>query len=175
MAGKVTVLDHPLLKHKLGYLRDKNTASSEFRELVKEISRILAHEVMRDWTEMREVVVETPIAQTKVERISNAPVVVSILRAGNGMLDAAEGGIAGITLSLKAVTSLTRQTEIITTMSNEEGKYEFIGLSRSVYRLEAQNTVQWLCDSQNPQRVVVASFITRKAINVTFQKPVVTP
>jgi hypothetical protein len=92
---------------------------------------------------------------------------------GNGMLDAAEGGIAGITLSLKAVTSLTRQTEIITTMSNEEGKYEFIGLSRSVYRLEAQNTVQWLCDSQNPQRVVVASFITRKAINVTFQKPVV--
>jgi uracil phosphoribosyltransferase len=43
---------------------------------------------MRDWSEMREVVVETPIAQTKVERISNAPVVVSIMRAGNGMLDA---------------------------------------------------------------------------------------
>ena len=87
-AGKITVIDHPLLKHKLGYLRDKNTGSSEFRELMKEISRILAHEVMRDWTEMREVVVETPIAQTKVERISNAPVVVSIMRAGNGMLDA---------------------------------------------------------------------------------------
>jgi uracil phosphoribosyltransferase len=87
-AGKVTVVDHPLLKHKLGYLRDKSTGSSEFRELMKEISRILAHEVMRDWSEMREVVVETPIAQTKVERISNAPVVVSIMRAGNGMLDA---------------------------------------------------------------------------------------
>jgi len=88
MPGKVTVIDHPLLKHKLGYLRDKNTGSSEFRELMKEISRILAHEVMRDWSEMREVVVETPISQTKVERISNAPVVVSIMRAGNGMLDA---------------------------------------------------------------------------------------
>jgi uracil phosphoribosyltransferase len=88
MPGKVTVIDHPLLKHKLGYLRDKNTGSSEFRELMKEISRILAHEVMRDWSEMREVLVETPIAQTKVERISNAPVVVSIMRAGNGMLDA---------------------------------------------------------------------------------------
>ena len=87
-AGKITVIDHPLLKHKLGYLRDKNTGSSEFRELMKEISRILAHEVMRDWTEMREVVVDTPIAQTTVERITNAPVVVSILRAGNGMLDA---------------------------------------------------------------------------------------
>lgn len=88
MAGKVTVIDHPLLKHKLGYLRDRNTGSGEFRELVKEISRILAHEVMRDWTEMREVVVETPIAQTTVERIANAPVVVSVMRAGNGMLDA---------------------------------------------------------------------------------------
>ena len=88
MEGKINVVDHPLLKHKLGYLRDRNTGSSEFRELMKEISRILAHEVMRDWTEMREVVVETPIAQTKVERISNAPVVVSVMRAGNGMLDA---------------------------------------------------------------------------------------
>lgn len=86
--GKVILVDHPLLKHKLGYLRDRNTGSSEFRELMKEISRILAHEVMRDWTEMREVVVETPIAQTKVERITNAPVVVSVMRAGNGMLDA---------------------------------------------------------------------------------------
>lgn len=88
MSGKTIIIDHPLVKHKLGYLRDKNTGSSEFRELVKEISRILAHEVMRDWKEMREVMVETPIAQTKVERIANAPVVVSIMRAGNGMLDA---------------------------------------------------------------------------------------
>lgn len=86
--SKVILIDHPLLKHKLGYLRDKTTGSSEFRELTKEISRILAHEVMRDWSEMREVVVETPIASTKVERITNAPVVVSIMRAGNGMLDA---------------------------------------------------------------------------------------
>lgn len=88
MAGKVTLIDHPLLKHKLGYLRDKNTSSSEFRELVKEISRILAHEVMRDWKDTRMVDIETPIAKTSVERITNAPVVVSIMRAGNGMLDA---------------------------------------------------------------------------------------
>src|SRR6476620_6893767 len=88
VSGKTFVVNHPLLRHKLGYLRDRNTGSSEFRELMKEISRILAHEVMRDWTEMREVVVETPIAQTKVERIANAPVVVSVMRAGNGMLDA---------------------------------------------------------------------------------------
>lgn len=85
--GKVNVLTHPLLRHKLGYLRDKNTSSSEFRELMKEISRILAHEVMRDWKEMRTVDIETPLAKTTVERIQNAPVVVSILRAGGGMLD----------------------------------------------------------------------------------------
>jgi uracil phosphoribosyltransferase len=87
MQGKVTVLDHPLLRHKLGYLRDKNTSSADFRELVKEISRILAHEVMRDWHEMQEVAIETPLAPAKVERIKNPPVVVAILRAGMGMLD----------------------------------------------------------------------------------------
>ncbi len=85
--GKVLVLSHPLLKHKLGYLRDKNTSSAEFRELVKEISRILAHEVMRDWQDMKTVDIETPIAKATVDRIQNAPVVVSILRAGSGMLD----------------------------------------------------------------------------------------
>ncbi len=88
MPEQLTVLDHPLLKHKLGYLRDKNTSSAEFRDLVKEISRILAHEVMRDWKDLKLVDIETPIAKTKVERITNPPVVVSIMRAGNGMLDA---------------------------------------------------------------------------------------
>jgi uracil phosphoribosyltransferase len=84
----VIVLDHPLLKHKLGYLRDRTTGSGEFRELTKEISRILAFEVMRDWKDMRDVDIETPIAKTTVKRIHNTPVVVSIMRAGNGMLDA---------------------------------------------------------------------------------------
>lgn len=85
---EVNVLKHPLLKHKLGYLRDKNTNSAEFRELMREISRILAYEAMRDWTDVSSVELETPIAKAKVERIINPPVVVSILRAGNGMLDA---------------------------------------------------------------------------------------
>ena len=87
MSGKLTVLDHPLLRHKLGYLRDKNTNSLEFRGLVAEISRVLAHEVMRDWKEMSSVDIETPITKTTVERIKNPPVIVSIMRAGNGMLD----------------------------------------------------------------------------------------
>ena len=82
------VLDHPLLRHKLGYLRDKETQSFEFRELVKEVSRILAYEAMRSWDSFETVAIETPITRTQVERISKPPVVVSIMRAGNGMLDA---------------------------------------------------------------------------------------
>lgn len=88
MASRVTVLEHPLLKHKLGYLRDKNTNSAEFRRLVSEISSILALEVMRDWKDLATVEVETPLVKTPVERIQNSPVVVSVMRAGNGMLDA---------------------------------------------------------------------------------------
>ena len=86
--SNIHVHDHPLLKHKLGYLRDQRTYSHEFRELTKEISRILAYEVMKDWTDMEKVTIQTPIAKATIERIVNAPVVVSIMRAGNGMLDA---------------------------------------------------------------------------------------
>ncbi len=87
MESKVRVISHPLLKHKLGYLRDKRTNSGEFRELVREISSLLAYEAMRDWKEMTTLEIETPIAKAKVERITQAPVVVSIMRAGNGMLE----------------------------------------------------------------------------------------
>lgn len=85
--GKVIVLNHPLLQHKLGYLRDKNTKSVEFREIMKEISVHLGYEAMRDWKEFMKVDIETPLAATTVERIVKAPVIVSVMRAGNAMLD----------------------------------------------------------------------------------------
>ena len=88
MTSKVTVIKHPLLKHKLGHLRDKHTNSNDFREITKEISKILAYEAMREWDQMETVSIETPIAKTTTQRIKNPPVVVSVLRAGNGMLDA---------------------------------------------------------------------------------------
>lgn len=88
MKGNVQIVDHPLLQHKLSFLRDKSTSSAEFRGIVKEISRILAFESMRDWKDLRETEIETPMAKAKVKRIHNAPVIVSIMRAGNGMLDA---------------------------------------------------------------------------------------
>lgn len=80
-------LKHPLLFHKLGYLRDKTTASSDFRSLMTEISKLLAYEAMTDWKDVETITVETPISPTKIDRIKNAPVAVAILRAGNGMLD----------------------------------------------------------------------------------------
>lgn len=87
MENKVRVINHPLLKHKLGYLRDKRTNSVEFRDLVREISGLLAYEAMRDWKDMTTLEIETPIAKATISRILQAPVVVSIMRAGNGMLE----------------------------------------------------------------------------------------
>jgi uracil phosphoribosyltransferase len=87
MYKNLTELKHPLLMHKLGYLRDKNTNSSDFRNLMTEISKMLAYEAMKDWTDIDTLRVETPISPTKIDRIINPPVAVAILRAGNGMLD----------------------------------------------------------------------------------------
>ncbi|MBY0517235.1 MAG: uracil phosphoribosyltransferase [Bacteriovoracaceae bacterium] len=84
----VQIINHPLLQHKLGYLRDKNTHSAEFRELMKEVGRILAYEILKDWNDLEDVQIETPIAKTTVKRLKNPPIVVSVMRAGNGLLDA---------------------------------------------------------------------------------------
>jgi uracil phosphoribosyltransferase len=85
---KFNLINHPILRHKLGLLRDKRTSSFEFRELVKEISKILAYEAMTDWDQFEVIDIETPITKTKVERIRNAPIAVSVMRAGNPVQEA---------------------------------------------------------------------------------------
>ena len=85
--GKVTVLDHPLIQHKLSLIRDKNTSSKEFRSLVEEVAMLMAYEVTRDFP-LKEVEVKTPIAVAKTKRIAGRKVaLVPILRAGLGMVD----------------------------------------------------------------------------------------
>ncbi|NMA86580.1 MAG: uracil phosphoribosyltransferase [Tissierellia bacterium] len=85
--GKVVVLDHPLIKHKLTFIRDKNTGSKEFRELVKEVSMLMAYEVTRDLY-LEEVEIETPLTKTTSQIISGKKLgLVPILRAGLGMVD----------------------------------------------------------------------------------------
>lgn len=81
-------VNHPILRHKLGLLRDKNTSTFEFRELVKEVAKVLAYEAMRDWDQFETVDIETPITKTKVEKIKNAPIAVSVMRAGNPVQEA---------------------------------------------------------------------------------------
>ncbi|OJV62369.1 MAG: uracil phosphoribosyltransferase [Clostridiales bacterium 38-18] len=80
-------MNHPLIQHKLSLIRDKNTGSKEFRELVKEVSMLLAYEVTRDLS-LEEVEIETPICKTKTKMLSGRKLgIVPILRAGLGMVD----------------------------------------------------------------------------------------
>ncbi|WP_350343537.1 uracil phosphoribosyltransferase [Proteinivorax tanatarense] len=85
--SKVTVMEHPLIQHKLTFIRDKNTGSKEFRELVEELSLLLAYEVTRNLP-LNEVEVETPVCWTKTKQLSGKKMgVIPILRAGLGMVD----------------------------------------------------------------------------------------
>ena len=81
------VVDHPLIKHKLTHLRSQDTTTDSFRRLVKELSQMLAYEVTRDLP-TENVTIRTPLAEIASPMISGKKqCIVSILRAGNGMLD----------------------------------------------------------------------------------------
>ena len=85
--SKVTEIKHPLILHKLAIIRDENTGSKDFRELVEEVSMLMAYEVTRNFT-TEEVEVKTPICTTKCEMLAGKKVaIVPILRAGLGMVD----------------------------------------------------------------------------------------
>lgn len=85
--SKVTQIDHPLILHKLAFIRNKETGSKDFRELVEEVSMLMAYEVTRDLS-TEEVEIETPICKTKCKMLSGKKVaIVPILRAGLGMVD----------------------------------------------------------------------------------------
>jgi uracil phosphoribosyltransferase len=86
-AGKVHVIDHPLVQHKLSLMRSKETSTSTFRNLLREISVLLAYEVCRDFPTTK-IKIETPIAPTMAPVLDGKKIVlISILRAGNGILD----------------------------------------------------------------------------------------
>ncbi|MDO4778022.1 MAG: uracil phosphoribosyltransferase [Tissierellia bacterium] len=85
--SKVTVLDHPLIKHKVSILRDVNTGTNEFRKIVSEISQLMCYEVTRD-LQLEEYEVETPLEKTVGYKLSGKKLgLVPILRAGLGMVD----------------------------------------------------------------------------------------
>jgi uracil phosphoribosyltransferase len=87
MKMPITVIDHPLVQHKLSLMRDEKTPSNVFRQLLREVSLLLGYEVMRD-LDMTEVTIETPLGTMQAPALSGKKLVlVPILRAGQGLLD----------------------------------------------------------------------------------------
>jgi len=83
----LTVVDHPLIQHKLSFLRDKETSKKKFKELVDEIAMLMAYEVTKDLP-LAEVEVETPLERMTARQVAGKKLtVVPILRAGLGMVD----------------------------------------------------------------------------------------
>ena len=80
------IVDHPLIQHKLTQMRRKDTGSQNFRTLLNEISLLLAYEVTRDLP-FEDVEIETPLIKTRMPQLKEVPSIVSILRAGNGLLE----------------------------------------------------------------------------------------
>ena len=85
--SQLHVINHPMVQHKLTIMRDKETGSKDFRELLKEIALLMGYEVTRD-VPLEDVEIETPICKTVAKRVSGRKLaIVPILRAGIGMVD----------------------------------------------------------------------------------------
>ena len=85
--SKVLVMDHPLIQHKLTLMRQKDCGTKDFRQLLEEISMLMAYEVTRDLP-LREIEIETPICRAQTKVIAGKKLaIVPILRAGLGMVD----------------------------------------------------------------------------------------
>jgi uracil phosphoribosyltransferase len=87
MDSRVTIIDHPLIQHKLSIMKDKNTGTRDFRELLEEIAMLMGYEVTRNFP-LEDVEIETPICKSTAKMLAGKKVaIVPILRAGLGMVD----------------------------------------------------------------------------------------
>lgn len=85
--AKVVVMDHPLIQHKIGYIRRKDTGTKDFRQTIGEIANLICYEATRD-LKLADVEIETPITKTTVKELAGKKLaIVPILRAGLGMVD----------------------------------------------------------------------------------------
>lgn len=111
---RIEIIDHPLVAHKLTLLRDENTPSAVFRQLVDELVTLLAYEATHD-ARVEEVTIKTPITETTGVRLAEPrPIVVPILRAGLGMLEgmskllpSAEIGFLGLKRDEETLQAIT--------------------------------------------------------------------
>ena len=87
MTGKVIVMDHPLIAHKISYIRQEDVGTKEFREMIGEIAQLMCYEATRD-LELQDVRIKTPIAEMTGKQLAGKKLaIVPILRAGVGMVD----------------------------------------------------------------------------------------
>jgi uracil phosphoribosyltransferase len=127
MPGTVHVIDHPLVQHKLTLMRSKETSTSTFRNLLREISMLLAYEVCRDMPTTK-VPIETPIAKMNAPKLDGKKIVlISILRAGNGILDgmlsilpSARVGHIGLYRDPKTLVAVEYYYKVPDTMSDRD-------------------------------------------------------
>jgi uracil phosphoribosyltransferase len=85
--SKVTVMEHPLIQHKIGIIRRTETGSKDFRQMISEIAMLMCYEATRD-LKLQDVTIQTPICETTVKELQGKKLaVVPILRAGLGMVD----------------------------------------------------------------------------------------
>ena len=85
--GKVVVMDHPLIQHKIGIIRRKEVGTKDFRQLISEIGNLIIYEATR-YLDLDEIEIETPICKTKVKELSGKKLaIIPILRAGLGMVE----------------------------------------------------------------------------------------
>lgn len=85
--GKVMIMDHPLIRHKIGYIRRKDTGTKDFRQTISEIAMLICYEATRE-LQLSDAEIETPICRTTVQELKGKKLaIVPILRAGLGMVD----------------------------------------------------------------------------------------
>lgn len=84
--GKLFISEHPLIQHKIAMLRNRDTGSKEFRELIEEVAMLLSYEATRDLP-LVDTIIETPITKANCKMIDTKLAIVPILRAGIGMTD----------------------------------------------------------------------------------------
>ena len=127
MSSRVHVIDHPLVQHKLSLMRMKSTGTSAFRNLLAEVSVLLAYEVTRDMP-THQVTIDTPLARTSVPMLDGKKIVlISILRAGTGILDgflrlipSARVGHVGLYRDPKTLTAVEYYFKVPREMSDRD-------------------------------------------------------
>lgn len=108
--GRTIIMDHPLIQHKIGIVREKDVSSKEFRELISEVAMFMCYEATRD-LKLEDVEIETPLCKTTVKRLAGKKMaIVPILRAGLGMV---EGMVAMVPAAKVGHIGLYRDPETL--------------------------------------------------------------